>query len=100
MDQGKERRFGPDSREGLPRALLRREERLSRLRACKVRLESQTETELVRQQAKINARAAEAQASGKRRRGRKPKPAAGSLDPDGVANPTDPDSAIMKTRRG
>jgi hypothetical protein len=30
----------------------------------------------------------------------KPKPAAGSVDPERVAKPTDPDSRIMKTRRG
>jgi hypothetical protein len=61
------------------------EDRLARLCDCK---------------AKIAARAAEEQASGKCRRGRKPKLAAGSLDPERVANRTDPDSRIMKTRRG
>jgi hypothetical protein len=30
----------------------------------------------------------------------KPKPADAGVDPDRVANPTDPDSGIMKTRRG
>ena len=34
------------------------------------------------------------------KRGRKPKPADPTVDPDAVANPTDPDSTIMKTRRG
>jgi hypothetical protein len=53
-----------------------------------------------RQPAKIDARAAEEQTSGKPRPGRKPKPAAGSVDPERVANPTDPDSRIIKTRRG
>jgi hypothetical protein len=48
----------------------------------------------------ISAGAAAEQTSGKRRRGRKPKPAAGSVNPERVANPTDPDSSIMKTRRG
>jgi hypothetical protein len=54
----------------------------------------------VRYKAKIDARAAEEQASRKPRPGRKPKPAAGRVDPLRVANPTDPDSRIMKTRRG
>ena len=63
-------------------------------------MEREAEAAAARQQAKIDARAAEERGSGKRRRGRKPKPATGSVDPARVANPTDPDSRIMKTRRG
>src|SRR3954452_1556143 len=37
-------------------------------------------------------------ASGKRKRGSKPNPADPAVDPDRVANVTDPDSGIMKTR--
>src|SRR3954468_19126170 len=51
-------------------------------------------------QEKIAAREAEEAASGQRKRGRKPKVPDASVDPDRVANPTDPDSGIMKTRRG
>ncbi len=98
-DQREDRQFGPQGREGLPRALSRHEDRLARLRACKAKLEREVEAAAARQQAKIDARAVEEQGSGKRRRGRKPKPAAGSVDPERVANPTDPDSRIMKTRR-
>lgn len=100
VDQREDRQFGPEGREGLPRALSRREDRLARLRACKAKLEREAEAAAARQQAKIDARAAEERGSGKRRRGRKPKPATGSVDPARVANPTDPDSRIMKTRRG
>src|SRR5207302_1427436 len=46
----------------------------------------------------VAARAAMEKASGKRKRGRKPKPADPAVDPDRVANVTDPDSGIMKTR--
>jgi hypothetical protein len=99
-DQREDRPFGPEGREGLPRALSRREDRLARLCACKAKLESEAEAAAARQQAKIDARAAEEQASRKPRPGRKPKPAAGSVDPERVANPTEPDSSIMKTRRG
>jgi hypothetical protein len=99
-DQGEDRRFGPEGREGLPPALSRREDRLARLCACKARLEREAEAAAARQQAKIDARAAEEQTSGKLRRGRKPKPTAGSVDRERVANPTDPDSGIIKTRRG
>jgi hypothetical protein len=99
-DQREDRPFGPEGREGLPRALSRREDRLARLCACKAKLESEGEVAAARQQAKIDACAAQEQGSGKRPRGRKPKPVAGSVDPECVANPTDPDSSIMKTRRG
>jgi transposase len=99
-DQGEDRRFGPEGRQRLPPALSRREDRLARLCACKARLEREAEAAVARQQAKIAVLAAEEQASGKPRPGRKPKPAAGRVDPERVANPTDPDSRIMKMRRG
>lgn len=99
-DQREDRQFALEGRQGLPRALSRRGDRLARLRASKAKLESEAEAAAARQQAKIEARAVEEQGSGKRRRGRQPKPAAGSVDPERVANPTDPDSRIMKTRRG
>ncbi len=99
-DRREDRLFGPEGRETLPRALARREERLVRLRACQAKLERQAAAAAARQQAKIDARAAEEQASGQRKRSRKPKPADASVDPDRVANPTDPDSGIMKNRQG
>src|SRR5919112_6863 len=99
-DRREDRLFGPDGRETLPKALARREDRLARLRVCQAKLECQAAAVAARQQAKIDARAAEEQATGKRRRGRKPKPADSSVDPDRVANPTDPESGIMKTRQG
>src|SRR5215218_1812147 len=99
-DRREDRLFGPEGRETLPKALARREDRLARLRACRTKLERQAAAAAARQQAKIDARVAEEQATGKRRRGRKPKPADASVDPDRVANPTDPESGIMKTRQG
>ena len=99
-DRREDRLFGPDGRETLPKALARREDRLARLRACQAKLERQAAAVAARQQAKIDARAAEEQTTGKRRRGRKPKPADTAVDPDRVANPTDPESGIMKTRQG
>jgi transposase len=84
----------------LPKSLARREERLARLRQCKEKLDQRAAAAAARQQAKIDAREAEEQASGKRKRGRKPKPADPGIDPDANANATDPDSGIMKTRRG
>ena len=84
----------------LPKPLARQAERLAQLRKCKEKLQRQAAAAAARQQAKIDAWQAEEQASGKRKRGRKPKPADPGLDPDTNANATDPDSGIMKTRRG
>ncbi len=84
----------------LPKSLAGRADRLARLRTCKGKLERQAEAAAARQQARIDAREAEEQATGKRRRGRKPKAADPSVDPDTNACVTDPDSGIMKTRRG
>jgi transposase len=84
----------------LPKSLAGRAERLARLRRCKEKLERQAAAAAALQQAKIDAREAEEQATGKRKRGRKPKAADPSIDPDTNACVTDPDSGIMKTRRG
>jgi len=84
----------------LPKSLAGRADRLARLRKCKEKLERQAAAAAARQQAKIDAREAEEQATGKCRRGRKPKAADPSVDPDTNACVTDPDSGIMKTRRG
>ena len=84
----------------LPKTLAGRAERLARLRRCKEKLEARAAAAAARQQAKLDAREAEEQATGKRKRGRKPKAADPSIDPNTNANVTDPDSGIMKTRRG
>jgi transposase len=84
----------------LPKALAGRADRLARLRQCQEKLQRRATAAAARQQAKIDARQAEEQITGKRKRGRKPKPAAPNIDPDTNACVTDPDSGIMKTRRG
>ena len=99
-DAREDRQFGTQRGDELPAALARREDRLARLRQCQGKLQQQAAAVAACQQAKIAARAAEEQAAGKRKRGRKPKPAAPIVDPDSHANVTDPDSGIMKTRRG
>src|SRR4051812_19627716 len=67
--------FGAGHGDVVPKELARREDRLSRLRACKAKLERRATEANSRQQEKIEARAAEERASGKRRRGRRPKAA-------------------------
>lgn len=84
----------------MPKDLKRRGDRLARLKACQEKLESRAAAAAARQQEKIAAREAAEQATGKRKRGRKPQDPAPCVAPDTVANPTDPDSGIMKTRRG
>jgi transposase len=99
-DNKEDRQFGARRGDALPKSLAQRAERLARLRKCQEKLRRRTDEAAARQQAKIDARAAEEQASGKRKRGRKPKPVDPSIDPVINANVTDPDSGIMKTRRG
>jgi len=99
-DAQEDGRSGAQRGDELPAALARRGDRLARLQQCQDKLQRQAAEAASRQQEKIDARAAAEQASGKRRRGRKPKPADAAVDPDTVANATDPESGIMKTRHG
>src|SRR5215207_11071097 len=86
--------------DGLPEGLTKAADRQARLMVCKAKLEKRAAEAVARQQAKIDARRAEEQATGKRRRGRKPKAPDPSVDSDAVANVTDLESGIMKTRQG
>jgi len=99
-DAQEDGRCGAQRGDELPAALARRGDRLARLRQCQDKLQRQAAEAASRQQEKIDARAAAEQASGKRKRGRKPKPADAAVDPDTVANVSDPESGIMKTRHG
>jgi len=100
-DKREDKRYGVGKRgDELPEELRDRRSRLERLKACKQRLEKQEEEARQKQQEKIEKRQAEEEAVGKKKRGRKPK------EPDEIernekkANVTDPDSRIMKTRKG
>jgi transposase len=84
----------------LPAELRRRDDRLARLLAAKERLAREATERAAAQQAKVDARAAEEAATGQRKRGRKPTPPSAEVDPQAKANPTDPDSGIMKTAKG
>lgn len=84
----------------LPRELSCPTDRLARLRRCHDKLQRRAAAAAAGQQEKLDARAAAEQAKGKRQRGRKPKPPDAAVEPDMVANVSDPDSGIMKTRRG
>ena len=73
---------------------------MSQLKACQEKLANRAAAAAARQQEKIAAREMEQKATGRRKRGRKPKQPDPNMDPDRTANPTDPDSGIMKTCRG
>lgn len=97
-DARENRQFGTEaSGPAMPKDLKRRGDRLARLKACQEKLESCAAAAAARQQEKIAARQAEEKATGQRKRGRQPKDPDPRVDPDTVANPTDPDSGIMKT---
>lgn len=100
-DAREDRQFGPDANgPAMPGDLKWRAERLARLKACQEKLQAQAAAAADRQEKKIAAREAEEKATGRRKRGRKPKGPDPSVDPDTVANTTDPESGILKTRRG
>jgi len=100
VDKEEDALYGKDKRgEELPEALRDRKSRLGRLKECKERLESEASARAADQARKIAEREAEEKVTGKKKRGRRPKkpdPTAGQSK----ANVTDPESRIMKTRRG
>jgi transposase len=99
-DTAEDAMFGDERGDELPTEPRTPPERLSRLRVCLDQLRAEANAQAARQQEKIDARAAEEEATGKRKRGRKPTPAEAVVDEDAKANVTDPDSRIMKSRKG
>jgi len=93
--------FGVDKRgDEIPEGLRDRKSRINRLKACKERLEHQKAQTQKAQQEKIDKRKAKEQSTGKKTRGRKPKLPDEAVNKEAKANVTDPDSRIMKTRKG
>lgn len=99
-DAAEDAMFGDERGDDLPADLRNASARPARLQACLDQLHGEANAEAARRQEKIDARAAEEEATGKRKRGRKPKPAEAVVDEDAKANVTDPDSRIMKSRKG
>ena len=101
VDAEEDEQYGPDQRgDELPEELRTKEGRLKRLKEARARLEEQQRRARQEQEHKIEAREAEEQASGRKKPGRKPKPPEEAVDTEAKTNLTDPDSRIMKTRRG
>ena len=94
-------KYGRENRgDELPEDLRNSKSRVERLKACKKRLEAEEANARQKQQEKIEKRQAEEEASGKKKRGRKPKKPEEIELNEKKANITDPDSRIMKTRKG
>ena len=100
-DEEEDRRHGPTRRgDELPEDLEDPASRLARLKEAKERLAAKAEAEREEQEKKIRDREKEEEETGRKKRGRKPKDPADAVDEERKANVTDPDSRIMKTRRG
>ena len=100
-DAEEDKAFGPDKRgDEMPEDLLDRNSRINRLKACKERLEQEKVQAQKAQQDKIDRRSTKEESSGKKPRGRKPKLPEEAGNKEAKANITDPDSRIMKTRKG
>lgn len=101
IDAEEDERYGADSRgDELPEDFRTKESRLKRLEEARTRLEEEERQAHQAQEDKIKAREQEEQASGRKKRGRKPKPPEAVVDTEAKANLTDPESRILKTRRG
>lgn len=100
-DAEEDKTFGPDkSGDEMPEYLRDRNSRINRLKTCKERLEQEKAEAEKAQQDKIDNRMAKEESTGKKSRGRKPKLPEEAVNEDAKANITDPDSRIMKTRKG
>lgn len=99
-DAAEDEKYGESRGDELPADLRDPSDRMCRLRACQERLSREAEEQRARQQAKIDVRAAEEAKSGKKKRGRKPKSPDDVVTEEAKANVTDPDSRIMKSRKG
>lgn len=101
VDAEEDERYGPEERgDELPEELRTREGRLKRLREARARLEEEERQAREEQEQKIERREAEEQAAGRKKPGRKPKAPEEAVDNQAKANLTDPDSRILKTRKG
>jgi len=102
-DEEEDRLFGKGSRgDEIPEELKDRRSRLARLKECRERLAREKEEKARHQTERMEKRQSEEEAAGHRKRGRKPKGAAEVLkEASGAkANVTEPDSRVMKTRKG
>jgi transposase len=100
-DAEEDKLYGKDKRgDELPEELQDRRSRLARLKECKARLDQEKAERAAKQKEKIEERERQEAETGEKKRGRKPKKPDAVMKADAKANVTDPDSRIMKTRKG
>lgn len=101
IDREEDREHGEENRgDELPESLADRESRRKRLKECKERIEQQAERKAEQKREQIRQRKKEEETTGKKKRGPKPDPPDPTPDDEARANPTDPESRIMKDHRG
>jgi len=101
VDEEEDRLYGPDVRgDELPEELTDPKTRQERIEAAIRQLEEKKKQQEAQQAQKLAKREAEEAETGKKSRGRKPKDPKAVVNEEAKANMTDPDSRILKTRRG
>ena len=101
VDAAEDRQHGKDRRgDELPEGMRTKADRLRRLREAQGRLEEAERKAREEQAEKIAEREREERESGKKKRGRKPKAPEAVETPEAKANVTDPESQILKTKKG
>lgn len=98
-DRDEDKCFGDDVGDGLPKVDSTKQ-RIAMIRKAKAELEAQAKERALEQEAAREARKCEEEASGKMKPGRKPKAVDAAVEDDAKVNLTDPESRLMKTRRG
>jgi len=96
VDAEQDAALGSRRGDELPEELKRREDRLSKIRAAKERLEAEARERAAEEQRQRDAAEAERQAAGKKRRGKEPAPIDPTPGEKAQTNFTDPDAKIMK----
>jgi len=100
-DDEEDRIYGREKRgDELPREFRKRKDRLERIQKAKKDLEQRQQEKRREYEKKLSERERHEKETGKKLRGRKPKPVDEAPDNDTKRNTTDPDSRIMKTRKG
>ena len=101
VDTEEDQRYGRSRRgDELPEGLRTKQDRLRRLREAGKRLEEAEQRARHEQEEKLSQREEDEKKTGKKKRGRKPKQPEEVVDKEAKANVTDPDSRILKTRKG
>jgi transposase len=100
VDRAENEKYGKKRGDELPEDMRVQKTRIERLRECKERLEREAQDRAAEQQEKIDERAAKEEATGVKLRGRKLKEPDPTPSKEARANVTDPESRILKNRKG